>query len=164
MQYPRHGIVLAEALAAAVQEAGLEPRTVVGPAMGAIHWEVYVAHALDKMLGDGPVRGIFAERPDGKFEIRRGLELRPAEPVIVVEDVTTTGGSAKQVVELVRELGAKPIAVGTVIDRSCGKADFGLPFFSLVKLELASYQPDDCPLCKEGLPLVKPGSSKQKVN
>lgn len=163
MQYPRHGLMLAEALAAKIQAANLQPMAVVGPALGAIHWEVYAAQALDKLYAEDPVRGIFAERPDGKFEIRRGLELNPGEPVLVVEDVTTTGGSAMQVLELVRDLGANPIGVGTVIDRSGGKLDFGVPFFSLVQLNLATYQPDACPLCKEGKPLVKPGSSKQKV-
>lgn len=155
--------MLAEALAHKVVQTGLHPRAVVGPALGAVHWEVYVAQALDKIYADEPVRGIFAERPDGKFEIRRGLQLEPGERVLVVEDVTTTGGSAMQVVELVRSLGADPVAVGTVIDRSGGKIDFGVPFFSLVQLNLSNYQPDDCPLCKDGTPLVKPGSSKQKV-
>jgi orotate phosphoribosyltransferase len=163
MQYPRHGLMLAEALAHKVVQAGLHPTAVVGPALGAVHWEVYTAQALDKIYADDPVRGIFAERPDGKFEIRRGLQLEPGEQVLVVEDVTTTGGSAMQVVELVRSLGANPIGVGTVIDRSGGKIDFGVPFFSLVQLNLASYQPDDCPLCKQGIPAIKPGSSKQKV-
>lgn len=164
MQYPRHGIMLADALASQIIGSGLLPMAVVGPAMGAIHFEVYVAHALDKIHAEDPIRGIFAERPEGKFVIRRGIELNPGENVLVVEDVTTTGGSAKQVIELVKELGANPVAVASIIDRSGGKLDFGLPFFSLVKLELDSWNPDDCPLCKQGVPLVKPGSSKQKVS
>ncbi|MBX9685159.1 MAG: orotate phosphoribosyltransferase [Candidatus Obscuribacterales bacterium] len=163
MQYPRHGIMLAEALAGKVLESGLQPMTVVGPALGAVHWEVYVAHALDKAIAEDPVRGIFAERPDGKFEIRRGLELSPGEEVLIVEDVTTTGGSAMQVIDLVRSLGAKPVAVGTIIDRSGGSIDFGLPFFSLVQMQIESYQASDCPLCKQAEALVKPGSSKQKA-
>ncbi len=163
MQYPRHGMMLAEALVDKVMKAGLQPMAVVGPALGAIHWEVYVAHALDKARAEDPIRGVFAERPDGKFEIRRGIELNPGEPVLVVEDVTTTGGSALKVVELLRELGAAPIGVGTVIDRSGGKIDFGVPFFSLVQLNLASYEAATCPHCQAGEPLVKPGSSKQKV-
>lgn len=164
MQYPRHGILLAQALAAKLSAAGLHAKTVVGPALGAVHWEVYVAEALDRLYGDEPARGIFAERPDGKFEIRRGIELSAGEQVIVVEDVTTTGGSAMQVLQLVRELGANPVAVGTVIDRSGGKIDFGIPFFSLVQLNLESYKPESCPLCLAGKPLVKPGSSKLKLS
>jgi orotate phosphoribosyltransferase len=163
MQYPRHGLMLAEALAAKVIAAGLRPTAVVGPALGAVHWEVYVAQALDKEFAEIPVRGIFAERPEGKFEIRRGIELEPGEEVLVVEDVTTTGGSAQEVIKLVRSFDAIPVAVGAIIDRSGGSIDFGLPFMSLVNLQLASYPPADCPLCKSGKPVVKPGSSKLKV-
>ncbi len=163
MQYPRHGMMLAEALADKIAKAGFKPTAVIGPALGAIHFEVYVAHALDRVFADDPIRGVFAERPDGKFEIRRGIELLAGEEVMVVEDVTTTGGSAMKVLDLVKELGAKPVAVGTAIDRSGGKLDFGLPFFSLVELEIESYDQSSCPLCKEGLPLEKPGSSKPKV-
>ena len=163
MQYPRHGLMLAEALAHQVIAAGFRPTAVVGPALGAIHWEVFVAQALDKEFAEEPVRGIFAERPDGKFEIRRGIELEAGEQVLVVEDVTTTGGSAQDVIKLVRSYGAEPIAVGAVIDRSGGTIDFGMPFISLVNLQLASYQSDECPLCRAGQPLTKPGSSKLKV-
>jgi orotate phosphoribosyltransferase len=162
MQYPRHGLLLAQALADRVLSQGIKPAVVVGPALGAVHFEVFVAQALDRLLEGDPVRGVFAERPEGKFEIRRGIELNPGEPVLVVEDVTTTGGSAMKVVELVRQLGARPLAVGAVIDRSGGTIDFGLPFISLVQLELTTWEPQDCDLCRQGLPLVKPGSSKIK--
>lgn len=164
MQYPRHGLALAETLAENILEAGLRPSVIVGPALGAVHWEVYAAQAFDKLISGSPVRAVFAERPDGSFEIRRGIELSPGEAVLVVEDVTTTGGSAMKVVELVRRLGAVPLGVGTVIDRSGGKIDFGVPFFSLLQLELANFQPSECPLCRSGLPLVKPGSSKVVAN
>ncbi|MBY0359225.1 MAG: orotate phosphoribosyltransferase [Candidatus Obscuribacterales bacterium] len=161
MQFPRYGAVLADALAERVFQAGLRPQAVVGPALGAIHWELYVAQALDKKLNAEPVRGIFAERPEGVFEIRRGIELNPGEKVLVVEDVTTTGGSARQVVELVRRLGAEPIAVAAVIDRSAGAAKFDVPFLSLIELQLQVHKPEQCPLCQEGLPLYKPGSTKK---
>lgn len=161
MQFPRHGAILAEALAERVLQAGLRPQAVVGPALGAVHWELYVAQALDKKLKAEPIRGIFAERPEGAFEIRRGIELNPGEKVLVVEDVTTTGGSAKQVVELVRRLGAEPIAVAAVIDRSAGAATFDVPFLSLIELKLQVHEADRCPLCKQGLPLYKPGSTKK---
>jgi orotate phosphoribosyltransferase len=162
LQYPRYGMVFAEALLQRLRDAGITAKTVVGPALGAVHWEMLVALAIDKTALDGePARGIFAERPDGTFEIRRGVELAPGEEVIVVEDVTTTGGSARDVVELVRKLGAKPVAVGTIIDRSGGTAKFDVPFFPLIRLNLATYQPDACPLCKEGTPLVKLGSKKK---
>lgn len=164
LQYPRYGMLFAEALVEQLSAAGIHARTVVGPALGAVHWELLVASALDKAdhkKHDEPVRGIFAERPEGKFEIRRGLELRKDEEVIVVEDVTTTGGSAREVVELVRQLGAKPVAVGTIIDRSGGTAKFDVPFFSLIKLNLENYAADACALCTDGKPLTKPGSKKK---
>jgi orotate phosphoribosyltransferase len=163
LQFPRYGAAVAEGLAQMLKERGISAQTVVGPALGAVHWELLVAQALDKLQGqpEKPVRGVFAERPDGKFEIRRGIELEPGEPVVVVEDVTTTGGSARDVVQLVRALGAKPVAVGAIIDRSGGNAQFDVPFLSLVQLNLQSYKPEDCPMCKAGQPLVKPGSTKK---
>lgn len=161
MQFPRYGLKLARMLCKDFRESGIVASAVIGPALGAIHWEVYVAQALEEISQNEPIKALFAERPEGKFEIRRGIELKQGEKVIVVEDVTTTGGSAKQVVELVRAHGAEPVAVGAVVDRSNGSATFGLPFHSLIKLNIETYQPDACPLCKEGLPLVKPGSSKQ---
>lgn len=161
MQFPRYGLKLARMLCKDLRDSGVVASAVIGPALGAIHWEVYVAQALEEISQNEPIKALFAERPEGKFEIRRGIELKQGEKVIVVEDVTTTGGSAKQVVELVRAHGAEPVAVGAVVDRSNGSATFGLPFHSLIKLNIETYQPDACPLCKEGLPLVKPGSSKQ---
>jgi orotate phosphoribosyltransferase len=161
LQYPRHGMVFAEALVQRLLGGGLEPTTVVGPALGAVHWELLVALALDRAVLKDPVRGIFAERPEGEFVIRRGTELKPGEKVLVVEDVTTTGGSAKKVVELVKSLGAEPIAVAAIIDRSGGKAQFDVPFVSLIQMNLETYAPDDCPLCKAGKPVVKPGSTKK---
>lgn len=162
LQYPRHGMVFARALAKRVLEAGYRPQSVVGPALGAVHWELLVAMALDELAGAGePIRGIFAERPEGTFEIRRGTELKPGEKVLVVEDVTTTGGSARDVVDLVRKLGAEPVAVGAIIDRSGGAATFDVPFLSLVKLNLQTYKPEDCPMCKQGSPYIKPGSTRK---
>jgi orotate phosphoribosyltransferase len=161
LQYPRYGMVFAESLVETVRRQGLQVRTVVGPALGAVHWELFVAMAMDKALDGEPTRGIFAERPEGTFEIRRGIQIAAGEEVLVVEDVTTTGGSARDVVELVRKLGGKPVAVGTIIDRSGGKAVFDVPFFPLIKLNLATYSADECPMCAEGSPVVKLGSKKK---
>jgi orotate phosphoribosyltransferase len=164
LQYPRHGMKFAEALIKNVLAAGIEPETVVGPALGAVHLELLAALALDAARKpDKPVRGIFAERPEGTFEIRRGTALNPGEKVLVVEDVTTTGGSARDVVKLVRELGAEPVAVAAVVDRSGGTATFDVPFFPLLKLNMSTYKPDACPMCKDGKPLVKLGSTKKPV-
>jgi orotate phosphoribosyltransferase len=165
LQYPRLGLQLADQLVEKVLAAGLKPTTVVGPALGAIHWEVMVACALDKRLAGEPVRGLFAERgaePDvNAFQIRRGLELSPGEKVLVVEDVTTTGGSARKVVELVRALGADPVAVGAIVDRSGSTVSFGIPFIKLITLQLQTHEASQCPMCKEGSVAIKPGSNKK---
>lgn len=176
LQYPEYGLALARTLAGKIKEAGVEPEVVVGPALGAVHMEVYMAIALNELLGTAgdatssgngsarkQVRAVFAEREGGgsEFHIRRGVELHAGEKVLVVEDVTTTGGSAKKVVDLVKALGATPVAVAALIDRSGGKAQFGLPFFSLIALNLETYEADLCPMCKDGSTPIKPGSSKK---
>lgn len=178
LQYPQHGLTLARALAAKIKAAGVTPQAVVGPALGAVHMEVFMAIALNEVFGksaggeakeldaSSQIRAIFAEREGGSndFSIRRGVELAKDEKILVVEDVTTTGGSARKVVELVKSLGAAPVAVATIIDRSggaCNFNDFDIPFFSLVSLNLKTFQAEDCPMCKEGSKAVKPGSSKK---
>ncbi len=168
LQYPRHGLMLADIMAKQLIEATLIPQSVIGPALGAIHWEVMMAAALDKILPDHePIRGLFAERvvddkgDPNSFALRRGLEISPGEKILVVEDVTTTGGSARKVVELVKALGGDPIAVAAIVDRSGGTIDFGIPFHKLITLNLASYAEPECPMCKDGNKAIKPGSSKQ---
>jgi orotate phosphoribosyltransferase len=168
LQYPRYGLALARQMVEQLQAKGLVPDTVVGPALGAIHWEVMVATALDEAMPDKPpIKAIFAERvTDDKgdqnaFAIRRGLEVAKGEKILVVEDVTTTGGSARKVVDLVRSLGAEPIAVAAIIDRSGGTIDFGIPFIKLLTINLPAYNETECPMCKTGTKAVKPGSSKQ---
>ncbi len=168
MQYPRFGMQLARLLAKQLHESNLTPSVVAGPALGAIHWEVFVASAFEELNPNGPpIKAIFAERVTDQavdansFAIRRGVALTPEDRVLVVEDVTTTGGSARKVIELIRSLGATPIAVGAVVDRSGSKIDFGIPFHKLIALNLETYEPANCPLCKDGVPVVKPGSSKK---
>jgi len=126
---------------------------VIGPAIGGIT----AAYEVARSLG---AKGIFSEREEGKMALRRGFKLKRGERVLVIEDVTTTGGSAQEVVELAKGLGAKVIGVGAIIDRSGGKAKFGVPFKSLAKLDIKTFQPQDCPLCKAGKPIIKPGSRK----
>lgn len=185
MQYPRFGNLLADLLVEKFSDSGLRPDVIVGPALGAVHLEVFVASALErrshKSLNDyflsadsvsksldqkhidSMVKAVFAERAAGSedFSIRRGIDLAEGTKVFVVEDVTTTGGSARKVVELLRALGTTPVGVGAIVDRSGGQATFDVPFFSLLKLNLATYQPDACPLCKSGSTPEKPGSSKK---
>lgn len=185
MQYPQFGNLLADLLVDKLSENGIKPDVVVGPALGAVHWEVFVASALERKRHanlndyflkansiekaiepshiDSMVKAVFAERAAGSddFSIRRGIELEKGTKVFVVEDVTTTGGSARKVVELLKTMGADPVGVGAIVDRSGGTATFDVPFISLLKLNLATYQPDACPLCKDGSVAEKPGSSKK---
>ena len=100
---------------------------------------------------------------DGKMALRRGFSVEPGEKVLVVEDVVTTGGSVKEVLELVREAGGDVVGVGSIVDRTGGKMDFGVPFKAVYSAPVTSWEASECPLCKEGrLELVKPGSRKVK--
>lgn len=168
MQYPRYGLQLARLLAKQLSDAAIAPTVVAGPALGAIHWEVFVASAIEELFPTSePIKAVFAERAGDQatdpnsFMIRRGIELSPKDKVLVVEDVTTTGGSARKVIELIRSLGAEPVAVGAIVDRSGSSIDFGIPFHKLITLNLETYEPEDCPLCKAGIKAIKPGSSKK---
>ncbi len=172
MQYPRLGAYLANLLVDDLQAKNIIPTAVVGPAMGAIHWEVYVAQAIDDRIAEedgfeldmaNMTKAVFAERQtdsDG-FAIRRGIELTAKDRILVVEDVTTTGGSLKKVYELLKDMGCTPIAAAALLDRSGGSVVFDVPFITLLQANLETYEPADCPMCKEGTPVVKPGSSKK---
>ena len=152
---PKIAAKLCKELAKKFSSAGKGKKidVVMGPAIGGIT----AAYEVARSLG---AKGIFSEREEGKMTLRRGFKLRPGEKVLVIEDVTTTGGSAQEVVELAKNLGAKVVGVGAIIDRSGGKAKFSVPFKSLAKLDIKTFQPQDCPLCKSGRPIVKPGSRK----
>ena len=127
---------------------------VVGPAIGAI----LMAYEMGRQLG---VRNFFAERDaEGKMALRRGFAIEKGERVLVVEDVVTTGGSVKEVLELLRAEGAEIVGVGSIVDRTGGKIDFGCPYKAVLSMEVTSYEADNCPLCKDGIPAVKPGSRK----
>ena len=128
-----------------------KPTVVIGPALGG----VIVSYEVGRALG---VRSIFAERQDGKMTLRRGFQLGPKDKVLVVEDVITTGGSTKEVIELVEKTGAKVIGVGAIVDRSGSKEEFSAKFKALLKIDVQTFEPKNCPLCKSGKPLVKPGS------
>ncbi len=126
----------------------------VGPALGG----VIVAYETARALG---VRGFFTERDKGgTMALRRGFMVSPGERALVLEDVVTTGGSVKEVIELLTGRGAVVAGVGSIVDRSGGRVDFGVPFYSLLKIEVESYGPEDCPLCRQGLAAVKPGSRR----
>ncbi len=125
---------------------------VVSPAIGGI----LMGYEVARQLG---VPNIFAERENGEMTLRRGFAIEKGTKVVVVEDVVTTGGSVKEVVRLVQSMGAEVVAVASLVDRSNGNVDFGVKYVNLISMEVVSYEPDECPLCKEGkIDLIQPGS------
>lgn len=142
------GAELAEALGSLL---GTEkPNLVVSPALGGI----IIGHEVARALG---VRFFFTERVDGRMALRRGFAIDGGERAVVVEDVVTTGGSTREVMDAVRERGGDVVAIGSIVNR-VARVEFGVPFVSLCDVEIPNYQPEDCPLCKDGTPVVKPGS------
>lgn len=152
LQYPdlaeRLGQTLAERLRSVT---AAQPGVVASPALGGL----IIGHEVARALG---VRHIFCERQDGRMKLRRGFAVRPDETAVVVEDVITTGGSSLEVVELLQQQGARVLAAGSIIDRSGGQARLGVPRVALAELNLATYEPQNCPLCAGGVPVDKPGS------
>jgi orotate phosphoribosyltransferase len=101
----------------------------------------------------------FAERDNGVMTLRRGFEIQPGQKVLVVEDVVTTGGSVREVMKIVQEAGGDIVGVGSIVDRTGGKVDFGVPYKAVISVEVESWEPEDCPLCKAGASApIKPGS------
>ena len=132
-----------------------EIEVVIGPAIGAIQ----MSYEVGKQLG---VRNIFAERENGVMTLRRGFSIEKGQRVLIVEDVVTTGGSVKEVMKLVEECGGEIVGIGSIVDRTGGKIDFGVPYRSAFSMDITSYDADECPICKTGVPLVKPGSRAVK--
>lgn len=124
---------------------------VVGPAMGGI----VISYEMARQLG---VPSLFTERVDGKMTLRRNFTIEPGQKVLVVEDVVTTGGSVKEVIDIVRENGGIVVGVALLVDRSNGKVDLGARVEACLSMDVKSYEADECPLCKAGLPIIKPGS------
>ena len=127
---------------------------VIGPAMGAVQ----LAYEVGRQLG---CQNFFTEREEGKLTLRRGFTIKPGMRVLVVEDVCTTGGTVREVMEVVELAGGQTVGVGVVVDRTGGNLDFGVPLKCAVSMEVLAYDATDCPICASGLPLVKPGSRKQ---
>lgn len=154
LQHPVYAEAFGKSLAAALRELVGEARIdlVASPALGGL----VIGHEVARALG---VRFVFTERgADGKMTLRRGFSVAPGENAVLVEDVVTTGGSSLEVIEILKACGAKVVAAGAIIDRSGGKVDLGAPRAALATLNVVAYSPEDCPLCKQGLPVVKPGS------
>ena len=149
LQQPEIATRLCAALAGHFRDLKIE--VVIAPALGG----VFVSHETARALG---VRALFVERVNGELTLRRGFSIRANERVLVVEDVITTGKSTRETIAVVEKAGGDVIAAGSLVDRSGGKADLGVPYRSLVTLDVPSYRPEDCPMCKAGGTPVKPGS------
>lgn len=151
LQYPHY----AEQLCSIIGNHFIDKnvQVVIAPAIGGILVSYEVARQLS-------VRSIFAERENGTMILKRGFELGAGEKVLIVEDVITTGGSVKEVIDLVKNLSAEIVGIGCLVDRSGGKINLEFPIFSLIQLEIEAVSPQNCPLCKQKIPIVKPGSRK----
>lgn len=154
LQYPEYTEQLCAIIADHFKNTEID--TVISPAMGGIIVGQEVARLLNK-------RSIFAEREDKTLTLRRGFTLSEGEKVLVCEDVVTTGGSVFETIEIVKKANAVVAGVGFIVDRSNGKVNFGVPQVSTMRMNVISYTPEECPLCKEGLPVAKPGSRKIPV-
>ena len=149
MQHPTSAAALGEAIASRARH--LNPTVVLSPALGGI----VIGQEVGRALG---VRAIFAERQEGRLTLRRGFSLSATDRVLVVEDVITTGLSTRETMEVARAAGGTVVGAGTIIDRGNNRNTLGVPLYALVELEVATYQPEACPLCAKGDPVVKPGS------
>jgi orotate phosphoribosyltransferase len=126
---------------------------VVSPAMGG----VIIGHEMGRSLG---LPAVFVERPTGTFELRRGFRIEPGQKVLLVEDVVTTGLSSREAMKAVSQAGGEVIAAASLVDRSNGLADLGVPFFPLIRLDVPVYEPENLPPELAAIPVEKPGSRK----
>ncbi len=151
-QYPditeKLGKKLAEAL------SNIEFDTIVAPAIGAVIIGYETAKQAKK-------RNLFVERKDGVMQLRRGYSLKKGEKVVIIEDVITTARTIKETMEAIKEFEPEVVAVGCIVDRTKGKTEYNIK--SLMQIDPVVYEPNDCPLCREGIPLVKPGSREEKA-
>lgn len=148
LQYPWHTEQVCRLMAEPFKKEQVE--TVIGPAMGGVILSYETARALG-------ARAIFAERAEeGRMVLRRGFQISAGEKVLVVEDAVSTGGSVQKVLDLLAQSGAEAVGVSVIIDRTSGKVDFGLPMQALLSMEVESFAPEECPLCREGILLQKP--------
>ncbi len=152
LQWPQETERLCQSIAESAR--GLGVQTVAGPTTGGI----ILAHEVARQLG---VRAVYAERTANGAgrEFRRGFRLNPGERVLVVDDIMSTGGSVQETIDAVRACGAEVVGVGVLVDRSAGQAQFDVPLIALWDVAIPSYEPDECPQCAQGVPLVKPGTT-----
>jgi orotate phosphoribosyltransferase len=152
LQHPEHAERAGRSLAARFSDEQIS--AVVAPAIGGI----IVAHETARALG---VRALFTEREAGVMTLRRGFHIEEGERVLVVEDVVTTGGSTRETIDAVTKAGGVVIGAGSIVDRSGGGVDVGVPRVALMTLNVPAYDPAQCPLCDKGTPAIKPGSRSQ---
>lgn len=151
LQYPEHTTKVCEIIANHFKDFKID--TVISPAIGGIVVGQEIARQLNTKF-------IFVERADKDLVLRRGFEISEGENILICEDVVTTGGSVFEVIDIVKQNKGNLVGVGIIVDRSNGTVDFGVPQKSTLQMEVISYDADECPLCKEGTPAVKPGSRK----
>lgn len=149
LQHPQSAEILGRELAALLHD--LRPTVVLSPALGGI----VIGQEVGRALG---VRAMFAERQDGGLTLRRGFTLGEHDRVLVIEDVLTTGGSTRETIQVAHASGAQVIGAGAIVNRSGRKPDLDVPFRAVLELPLPIFEPERCPLCAQGLPVVKPGS------
>lgn len=149
MQYPRVAEQIVSELVSKLSDLGFD--TVVSPAVGGIRF----GYELGRQLGK---KSLFTERADGKMAFRRGFAIEKGEKVLIAEDVVTTGKSTKECISAVEEAGGVVVGIASIIDRSGGEAGFTVPFYPAARVSVSSFDAEDCPVCKNGVPLVKPGS------
>lgn len=151
LQYPEYNEMICSILTEYFRQ--FEFDTVIAPAIGGIVVGQEVARQLNK-------RFIFAEREDKHLMLRRGFTISKGEKLLVCEDVVTTGGSVFEVIDIIKSNNAEVVGVAYIVDRSNGKVNFGVPQKSTIMLDAISFVQEECPLCKQGIPIVKPGSKK----
>lgn len=151
LQYPQHAQTLCWEIAYNFMTEKVD--VVIGPALGGI----IVAQEVARLIH---ARAIFAEREEGKMTLRRGFEIKGGERVLAVEDVVTTGGSINEIIGLAHRAGATLVGVGFLVDRSQQRVQFDVPKFAVMTMDVVTYAPENCPLCQQGIPIVKPGSRK----
>jgi orotate phosphoribosyltransferase len=149
LQYPQHAEALGQWIADSFRGTAVD--VVISPAVGGIVIGQEVARALG-------VRAIFGEREGGVMTLRRGFAVTPRERVLVVEDVTTTGGSVREIMRVAQERQGQVVGVGAILNRSPGQIDLGVPLHALALLQIQNYAPETCALCQQGSQPVKPGS------
>lgn len=153
LSYPGYTEEICRKLASKLEKQGID--TVIGPAYGGI----ILAYELARALG---VRAIFSERKDGMMQLRRNFTISKGENVLIAEDVVTTGKSVKEVIDTIKPFNPRIVGIAGIVDRSGKEKPFGdIPYTSLLKMDIETYRPEECPLCKEGIPLVKPGSRQK---